>query len=271
VFPITADADRNFAAMERLTREAASKGARLVVFAEGALSGYFGEQFRDEVAIDPKRIEGLTRELGRVARESNVFLVAGTLRRDGAARFNSLVAFSPAGRRVARYDKRHLTSQDHRYYARGETSPALFRIDGWTIGLLLCFDVRFPVWAHEYARRGADVLVYAFNMCGKKGLWKRDVMEATLRTRAAENDVFAVSVNDGRPHPQIPTMAADRGGCTIARAFPTKPTVVVADLDPAVTYRIEEEIRREQPVDYTVASGWQGGKVGKRASRNPHG
>lgn len=256
VFPISADADRNFAAIEGLARAAASNGARLAVFAEGALSGYYGEHFKNPDAINPSHVGELNRRLGSLARETGIHLVVGTLVAEGEARYNSLLAFSPAGRRLARYDKRHLTRQDHRYYTRGETPPALIRVDGWNVGLLLCFDARFSLWSHEYVRRGADVLVYSFNMCGKSGLWKRAPMEATLRTRAAENHVFVIGVNDGHRHPQIPALAIDRGGCTLVRAFPTTPTVLLADLDPAVSYRIGEEILAETPVDYPVAATW---------------
>ncbi len=255
VFPITADPWSNLESIARLARAAALKGARMAVFAEGALSGYFGEHFFDEKEIDRQGIDAVNRAAARVARDTGLYLVAGTLLCEGRRYFNSALAFSPSGRRLARYDKRHLTRRDHRFYTPGRR-PALFRADGWTVGMLICFDARFPLWSHEYARRGTDILTYSLNMCGRRDLWKRPVMEAAVRTRAGENNVFVLAVNDGRPHPQMATLALDRGGRTLARALPTRPTVLVADLDPAVKYPIETDILSEHPRDYPLAARW---------------
>ncbi len=266
-FPVTSDPGKNFDQIERLTREAAKKGARLVLFPEGALSGYYGEHFLGTDEIDADRIEALNREVGRLAREAGVHVVVGTLVQQESGPANALVAFAPSGRRAATYVKRHLTRRDHEFYVRGG-GPAFVRVDGWKVGLLLCFDARFPVWSHEYARRGADLLVYSFNMCGRRGVWKRPVMEATLRTRAAENNVFVAAVNDARAYPHVPAFAVDRGGCTIVRAFPRRPTVVIADLDPARDYAIEKEILAEQPVDYDVAADWAHPRRGIRSRKS---
>ncbi len=255
-FPIQRDPEANFREIESLAGEAARGGARLVVFAEGALSGYYGEQFHSADELDLAKIHRLTRELGAISRRHGLYLAAGTLEARAGAYYNSLLAFSPAGRRAACYRKRHLTSRDHLFYTPGD-QPALFRVEGRRFGLLICFDVRFPLWAHEYARRGAEALIYSFHVCDRRGLWKRPVMEAHLRSRAAECDAFALAVNDARPHANAPLLAVDRAGRTLLRAWPARRALRFADLDFRSTHPIEREIRKSHAQSYEFTRRWR--------------
>ncbi len=256
-FPVLGSPERNFARIEALSREAAAKGAHLAIFPEGALSGYYGEHFHDADSVDFALIASLNKRLGMLARELRMAIASGTLMRERDGRiFNSMLVFSASGRLAARYDKRHLTLRDTRFYSPGQSGPAIARIEGRRIGFLICFDARFPLWAHEYARRGAEVLVYGFNVCDRRGLWKRPALEAHLRSRAAENQVFLLAVNDGRAHPNVPLLAVDRGGLTLARAFPRRPLLKIVDLDFSRHYPMEREIVEGHALDYECASQW---------------
>jgi len=263
-FPISASIERNVRHVEQLTRQAAERKARLIVFPEGAVSGYYGEHFFRRDEVDAGELSGAHRRMGQLARENQLYLAAGTLFCDAnKGRYsNSLAVWNPEGRRVARYDKRHRTGRDCRFYEPGH-APVLVTVDGIRVGLLICFDVRFPLWAHEYARRGAEVLVYVFNACDSRGLWKRPAMEAHLRSRAAENNVFVLSVNDARPHPNVPTLAVDRGGCTIVSGYPCRPSLQIAELDMSATYAIEDEIVAGHALDYPFCAKWKPARAKK--------
>ena len=258
-FPITSDPKQNWKLIQHLTRQSVEQNARLVVFAEGALSGYYGEHFKHSDHLDMAQVDRLNEQLKELAREYKVFLVVGTITQKRSCFYNTLLALGPDGEEVARYDKRHLLKRDREFYTAGR-SPALFEVDGHVVGLQICFDVRFPLWAHEYAKRGAEVLIYAANMCGKRGVWKRPVMEGHLRSRAAENSVFVAAINDLRPYPNLPVFAADPGGQTIVNTYPRSFRTVVTDLDFSVHYPIEEEIVAEYPTDYKLIRSWRQGK-----------
>lgn len=255
-FAVGANPLENLAAIRRLVKRAAARSCDLVAFAEGAVSGYYGEHFNEAEAVDFSAIERAHVEIGALARAHGLTILAGTLHRDGDGRFrNALTAWGPDGAQVASYIKRHGTRRDERFYTNG-TEPVLIDVRGRKVGLLICFDVRFPLWSHEYARRGAEVLVYVFNACDERSLWKRDVMEACLRARAAEANAFVLGVNDARPHQNVPCIALDRGGCTLARRFPTTSRLIVADLDFSKHYAIEREIVGGHSADYALAARW---------------
>lgn len=257
-FPVSGTIARNLRHIERLTRQAAGRKARLIVFPEGAVSGYFGEHFFRGDEVDAKELDRANRRLGELARENQLYLAAGTLFCDAkkGRYYNALTVWGPDGRRKATYIKRHRTGRDCRFYEPGR-APVLVTVDGIRVGLLICFDVRFPLWAHEYARRGAEVLVYVFNACDSRGLWKRPAMEAHLRSRAAENNVFVLSVNDARPHPNVPTLAVDRGGCILVSGYPCRSSLRIAELDMSAHYAIEEEIVAGHALDYSFCAKWK--------------
>ena len=122
--------------------------------------------------------------------------VAGSamLRRRGATT-NTTLVFA-RGRTVASYDKIHLfrPAGDHRFFVRG-TRPVTFLLRAGRrrirVGLMLCFDLRFPELARELVRRGSEILVVPAR-------WPRmrnEAWKTLLRARAIENQVFVIGCN----------------------------------------------------------------------------
>jgi predicted amidohydrolase len=254
-FPISGDPAKNLRAIRGLVKKAAAAKCDLIAFAEGAVSGYYGEHFSEAAGVDFAAVERAHVEIGAMAQAAGITILAGTLIREEGRYLNALAAWGPDGALVATYIKRHGTRRDERFYTNG-TEPVIIDVRGRKVGLLICFDVRFPLWTHEYARRGAEVLVFTFNACDERSVWKRDVMEACLRARAAEANAFVLGVNDARPYPNVPCLAVDRGGCTIARRFPRRAELIVAELDFSKHYAIEREIVAGHSMDYAIAAGW---------------
>ncbi len=104
--------------------------------------------------------------------------------------YNRLVWMQPDGL-YKTYDKRHLfrMAEEDRYYAMGE-SRLLVEWKGWKICPLICYDLRFPVWARnrnlEY-----DLLLYVANWPAVRvSAW-----DALLKARAIENVSYSVGLN----------------------------------------------------------------------------
>ncbi|MCB2002710.1 MAG: carbon-nitrogen hydrolase family protein, partial [Rhodoferax sp.] len=160
----------------------------------------------------------IQRFLSDAARRLDLWIVGGTLPltietgspQDREQRVtNSSLAFGPDGACVRRYDKIHLFRFDNgkerfdesRVLLRG-TEPATFSLpsrDGhtWTVGMSVCYDLRFPELYRGHARAGADLLLVpsAFTWTTGQAHW-----ELLLRARAIENLAYVAAPAQGGLH-----------------------------------------------------------------------
>ena len=131
----------------------------------------------------------------RMAVQKKVILAGSLIIEENGHYYNRLVWMQPDGR-YGFYDKRHLFAfaEEDQYYSPG-TQRLIASVNGWKINLLVCYDLRFPVWSRQCAEEKEeaeyDVLVYVANWPEKRILaWK-----TLLRARAIENQCFVIGVN----------------------------------------------------------------------------
>ncbi|HNW90693.1 MAG TPA: amidohydrolase [Bacteroidales bacterium] len=115
--------------------------------------------------------------------------------------YNRLVWMKPDGT-YNTYDKRHLFrfGNEHNFFKAG-TEKIIVELNGWNICPMICYDLRFPVWAKNNYNNGHfqyDVLIYIANWPEARKLhW-----QTLLKARAIENLSYVVGVNriggDGR-------------------------------------------------------------------------
>ena len=200
-----------------LLAEAAAGGAELVVLPE-----YFcllGHRDTDKLGIREPFGDGpIQHFLADAARSLKLWIVGGTLPltlQHGSAEdrerrvTNSSLVFDPSGRCLQRYDKMHLFRFDNgkerfdesRVLMAGD-DPATFTIpsrDGqlWTIGMSVCYDLRFPELYRRYAQAGVDLLLVpsAFTYTTGQAHW-----ELLLRARAVENLAYVAAPAQGGLH-----------------------------------------------------------------------
>ena len=104
--------------------------------------------------------------------------------------YNRMLWVQPDGR-IGTYDKKHLFAYagEDKHYHRGDTR-LIAQVNGWRINLLICYDLRFPVWARNQGDQ-YDVLLYVANWPQARSLaWK-----ILLQARAIENMSYVVGVN----------------------------------------------------------------------------
>jgi len=236
----TPDRDRNLEAADRLTREAAARGAGLVVLPEKW--PVLGTPEQTAAGAEP--LDGPALSWARsTARELGIDLVAGSIaeRVDGARRgANTSVHIGPDGEDRGRYRKIHMfdvevggrTYRESEHEAPGDEIVVGELADGNGVGLSICYDLRFPELSRILAVRGATVLTVpaAFTETTTRDHW-----EVLLRARAIENQCFVIAANQvGEPAPGIRTggrsMIVDPWGLLLAQA-PDFETVILADLD----------------------------------------
>ncbi len=172
VIPVKWDKQANSQKLERLIRDAAGKGARLVITPEGALEGYvvnevIREQDAERKAQLTKRFQQLAEpsdgpyvaRFRQLADELDIHLILGFLEADGDRTFNTAVLLGPDGRIVGKYRKTHF-HQGYKVnppgYTPGDTYP-VFDLGFMKVGIMICFDRQLPEPARMLALGGADL------------------------------------------------------------------------------------------------------------------
>lgn len=189
-----ADASANAALAVAAVRAGAADGADLVVLPEYA------------AAFDPRGVGadlaedldgGFVTALRAAAREAGVAVVAGTAVPEGDRAANVVVAIDASGRLVGGYRKVHLYDafghrESDRLVAGDPAAPPLvLDVAGLPMGVLTCYDLRFPEVARRLVDAGAQVLlVPAAWAAGER---KADHWETLLRARAIENTCYVVA------------------------------------------------------------------------------
>lgn len=105
---------------------------------------------------------------------------------------NRAFMVEPSGE-VTFYDKRHLfpLSNEAKVYTPGDKLPPVIRFRGWDIMLIVCYDLRFPVWCRNTPHTPYDILAVPAN-------WPHSrifQMHQLLSARAIENQAFAIGAN----------------------------------------------------------------------------
>ena len=245
----TSDKDRNLAAAESLVHAAGADGAELVALPEkwNLLAG--GE----ELLAGAETLGGPSLTAARAwARELGVHLLAGSIPEQGPAgkAFNTSVLIGPDGEDVAVYRKIHMFDVDvdgiayreSDYEEPGEEIVSA-SLGDTTIGLSVCYDLRFPELYRILAVRGARILAVPSAFTAATG---RDHWEPLLRARAIENQAFVLAPNqvgEAPPHFHSHGHSAivDPWGAMLATA-PDGACFVAADLDLSAQDRVRESL-----------------------------
>ena len=190
-----------------------------------------------------------------VARELGLDLVAGSIveRVDGREKTsNTSMHIGPDGEIRSVYRKIHMFDVEVEGVAYRESDneqPGTEVVvstlrDGVTVGMSVCYDVRFPELYRLLAVRGAQVLTVpsAFTLATTRDHW-----EILLRARAIENQAFVVAANQIGAHPPGHrsggrSLIVDPWGLVLACA-PDAETLIVADLD----FDLLRDVRRRIP------------------------
>jgi len=235
----TDEYDRNLEVAERLVKAAAEDGAQLVVLPEKWTVLGPPEVLRSRA--EPLDGPALSAAAGW-AREHGIFLVAGSVPElvpDRQKLANTSVMFGPDGERRAVYRKIHMfdvTVGDVTYEESADEDPGdeivVGDADGVTVGLTVCYDLRFPELYRILALRGARLITVPSAFTERTG---RDHWEVLIRARAIEDQVFMVAAGQiGFAAPQYRSygrsMIVDPWGVVLVQAADTE-CFVAADLD----------------------------------------
>lgn len=219
----------------------------LVVLPEATMHD-FGPTGHD-LAASAEPLDGPFVDLiSREARRLGSTIVAGMFERTDDLPFNTLVVVGPDGELVTTYRKIHLyDSFGYRESERlraGDIEPVTFEIEDLTVGLMTCYDLRFPELARALVDRDADAFVIPAAWVA--GEHKVDHWRTLLRARAIENTVWVAAAGQGGSRYSGHSLVADPWGTIVGEA---------AGGNELVTAQIAvEAVRRSREVNPSLAN-----------------
>lgn len=206
------DIEANLADIKAAISEASKQGAQLIVLPENCCS--MGRQF-----ATAERFDELSDAMAEYARAFGIYLLAGSLpcpyRPDGVIVSDGRLRqvsqlFAPDGTRVARYDKIHLFTATVADKQGSYNEAATFEPGTQTVvvpleandavyqlGMMVCFDLRFPALAQRLRQAGAEVLSApsAFTYLTGQAHWS-----LLLRARALDSQCMVIGAAQGGEH-----------------------------------------------------------------------
>ncbi|WP_026411566.1 carbon-nitrogen hydrolase family protein [Actinomadura oligospora] len=223
-------------------------GCDLAVFPEASFL-----RFGNDLAAAVEPLDGpWVTAVREAARDHGVNVVIGAFEPSGTDRvFNTVIGVSSDGELVGSYRKLHLFDAfgDHESerVAPGDR-PVVLDLAGHRLGVITCYDVRFPELARALVDQGADILVIP--AAWGQGVFKEEHWTTLVRARAIENTTWVVAVGKApdrtRPPRGLPggvgrSRLIDPMGTVVTDLGPF-PSVRVLDLDPGLTARVRETL-----------------------------
>lgn len=176
---------------EKLIREAMMQNPDVVLLPELWDVGFFPKENLKEVA--DLNCERVISHMSALAKELSVNIIAGSVAcLRGEQVYNTSCVFDRQGNLLAQYDKTHLFSPmgEDDYFAKGD-HICRFRMDGTDVGLLICYDIRFPELTRMMTVPGIDILF----MVSQWPDVRVNHLETLTSARAIENQMYLACCN----------------------------------------------------------------------------
>lgn len=247
------DLEKNLVQAEELIELAVRQGAELVTLPENF--SFLGEE-ANKIAIAAAIAQESEKFLKTMAQRFQVTILGGgfPVPVDSGKVYNTALLIDPSGQELACYQKVHLfdvnlpdgnTYRESNTVMAGTALPQVYPSkELGTLGLSVCYDVRFPELYRYMAHKGADILFVPAAFTAYTG---KDHWQVLLQARAIENTCYVIAPAQTGQHYALRqshghAMIVDPWGVILADAG-DEPGVAIAEIDPA---RLEQ-IRRQMP------------------------
>ena len=160
------DLDANLQCAEALVREAASRGAQVILIQELFETPYFciEQDFKHLQLASDVQDNRAVRHMRALAKELQVVLPVSFFEKAGLAFFNSMAMVDADGSILGVYRKTHIPNaigyQEKQYFSPGDTGVMVWDTRYARLGLGICWDQWFPEAARCMALMGAELLLY---------------------------------------------------------------------------------------------------------------
>ena len=219
---------------------AAASGARLVAFAELALSQFYPRiRSRGAPPLDlAETVPGPTTDaFTALARRLGIVVVLNLYERDGGRAFDGSPVIDADGRLLGVTRMLHIAEMERfheqGYYTPGDRGMPVYRTAAGRLGVAICYDRHYPEVTRALGLQGAEIVVIP--QAGAVGEWPEGLYEAEVRTAAFQNGYFTALVNrvgvEGELEFAGESFVCDPAGAVVARAPRGVDHVLYADLD----------------------------------------
>ena len=201
-----ADPAANLAHAEKLVRQAAADGAKIILLPELFERPYFCQERRYDyyAYATPVAENPAVKRLSVVAKELEIVLPVSFYEKDGTRLFNSIAMLDADGSVMGVYRKTHIPDdhyyQEKFYFTPGNTGFKVWETRYGKVGVGICWDQWFPEAARSMALLGADILLYP-TAIGSEPILEVDSSGHWMRTMQGHS---AANI--------LPVMAANRYG-----------------------------------------------------------
>jgi len=278
------DREANLARAEALVREAAGRGAQVILLQELFETPYFPAEEKEEhfALARPANDHPTLDRMAGLARELEVVLPVSFFERAGNAHFNSVAVFDADGARLGVYRKSHIPDgpgyEEKYYFNPGDTGFRVWQTRFARIGVAICWDQWFPECARALALMDAELLLYPTAIGDEpmpgyqdtSGHWQR-----VMQGHAAANMMPVIASNRvGVEESAAATITfygssfiTDGTGALLAEASRDRSEVLIArfDLDALRTARAGAGLFRDRRPDlYQTLLGVDGRDASRR-------
>ncbi len=203
-FSCSWDREGNVAKADRLVRQAAARGAQVVLIPELFETPYFcavqKSSFYD--LAHPLSGHPIVAHFRRLAADLGVVIPVSLYERAGVALFNSVVVIDADGKVVGHYRKSHIPQavgyEEKYYFSPGDTGFKPIATAYGKLGIAICWDQWFPEAARALVLQGAEFLMYPTAIGTEPNEPSLDSMEhwrIVMRGHAGANMVPVVAAN----------------------------------------------------------------------------
>ncbi len=203
--PVSTQPAVNLRRMEAALTSASEQGSELAIFPEGSLVRFSADLRAAAEPLDGPFCTGLA----AAARDSGTAVIAGVFEpAEGSLVYNTTVVIDSAGELVAAYRKIHLfdaLGQRESDTVAPGSELVVAELGGLKVGILTCYDVRFPELARALTLGGADLI--AIPSAWAAGLFKEEHWVTLVRARAIENTIWVAAAGQVPDQEEPPTRA----------------------------------------------------------------
>lgn len=200
---MTESLEENIKKADKMVREAASKGANIILLPELFERPYFCQERRYEYYEYAKSVEenDAVKHFKELAKELHVVLPISFYERDGYVLYNSIAMIDTDGKVLGVYRKTHIPDdhfyQEKFYFTPGNTGYKVWNTEFGKIGVGICWDQWFPEPARSMASKGAEILLYP-TAIGSEPILEQDSMmhwRRCMKGHSASNLMPVVAAN----------------------------------------------------------------------------
>ncbi len=194
------DKEETIKKIEKYSQQASQQKSNLIVFPEIFMFYSPPEESKDIRSVKAEYLHGeYVEKVRNIARKNNIYIITGVYEKvKGKSKiFNTVIIVNGEGNLIGVYRKTHLYDafnfKESDIYLSSDNKLSLFKIGSFKVGIMVCYEIRFPEIARTLALKGADAIIVP--SAWVRGYNKEDQWITLVRARAIENTLYVLTAN----------------------------------------------------------------------------